>query len=160
MFQTSNNSIYNGDESLTENLWLLVMTSQIFHLFQAGISWWWSADLCATASKMTWQWERGRATLKEELRVLFYASYYNLTVLKQVFLPCKYTKLSLNHSSAKKLIELIRIYRKLTTLIYNIKMTHALGRLNKTQVMHTHCTHVSFCTRKKCNSNWAKVGVR
>lgn len=101
----------------------------------------------------------GRATLQEDLRVLFHASYYNLTVLKQVFLPCKYIKLSLNHSSAKKLAELIWIYRKLTILIYKIKMIHTLGRSNKTQAMHAHCTHVSFCTRKKCNSNWAKVGV-
>ena len=98
-----------------------------------------------------------RSTLKEELRVLFHASYYNLIVTKQVCLPCKYVKLSFNYSSAKKLTELLRNYRKLTVLLYKRKMTHTLDRSNQPQVMHAHCTHVSFCTRKKYNSNGAEL---
>lgn len=58
-----------------------------------------------------------------------------------------------------KLIELIRVYRKLTIRIHKIKITHTLGKSHKTQVMHAHCSHGSVCITKMCNHSWTKADV-
>lgn len=38
-------------------------------------------------------------------------------------------------------------------------MTHTLGKSNKTQVIHAHCSHGSVYTTKMCNHSWTKAGV-
>lgn len=97
--------------------------------------------------------------LQEESRVLFQASYYNLAVLEQVFIPRKYIKLSLNHPSAKKLTDLIKIYRKLSRLIYKNK-NDPYSRQVKQNTSDACTLHAGeFLHQENCNSNLATVGV-